>query len=237
MTLPEKQAPTWALVPLKSCERAKSRLATVLSPDQRVRLFFGLAERVIRTLHATRGIDSVAVVTASAQIAAFARSLGAVPILQSDDFGMSAAFDLAIRELQHTQPQRVLMLPGDLPLVSSSALEAVLGAAGTEPGIVVVPDRHRVGTNALLCNPPLALAPCFGGHSFERHLAAAKAAGVTARVLELEALALDLDHAGDLDYLRHRDGALAAQLLGPLPGVNTPAKACADRSAALAVNQ
>ena len=60
MTSPEKQAPTWALVPLKSRERVKSRLATVLSPEQRVRLFFALAERVIQALHATRGIDSVA---------------------------------------------------------------------------------------------------------------------------------------------------------------------------------
>ena len=238
MTSSEKQAPTWALVPLKSRERAKSRLATVLSPEQRLRLFFALAERVIRALHATRGIDSVAVVTASSEIAAFARSLGAVPILQSTDFGMSAAFDQALCELQAAKPRRVLMLPGDLPLISSAALEAVLAAVDTEPGIVVVPDRHRVGTNALLCSPPRALAPCFGGHSFERHLAAARSAGVNARVLEVEALALDLDHPEDLGYLRHQDGELAAQLFGTLSGVNVGADTgIGDRSAAWAVNQ
>ena len=242
MTAPEKPAPTWAMVPLKSPERAKSRLAAALSPEQRLRLFFLLAERVIRTLQATRGIDSVAVVTASAEIAAFARSLGAVPVLQTNDFGMSASFDLALGELQLTEPQRVLMLPGDLPLISSGALEAVLSAAGTGPAIVVVPDRHRVGTNALLCSPPRALAPCFGGHSFERHLAAARAAGVTPRVLELEALALDLDHPEDLDDLRRRDGALAEQLLAALPSVNAATTASAgtcvaDRCAAVAVNQ
>jgi len=234
------------MVPLKSREHAKSRLAAVLSPEQRAHLFFALAERVIKALHATRGIDAVAVVTASAEIAAFARSLGAAPILQSADSGMSAAFDLAIDELQRTQPRRVLMLPGDLPWISSSALEAVLGAAGPEPGMVVVPDRHRVGTNALLCSPPRALAPCFGDHSFERHLAAAKAAGVAARILELEALALDLDDPADLDYLRRRDGALAAQLLGPQPNVNTAATTVGTRvgdplagarGAARAVNQ
>lgn len=246
MTSSEKQAPTWgptwAVVPLKSHERAKSRLATILSPEQRLRLSFALAERVVQALHATRGIDSVAVVTASAEIAAFARSLGAVPILQSADFGMSAAFDLALGELHVTKPRRVLMLPGDLPLISSSALEAVLAAGDNEPGIVVVPDRHLVGTNALLCSPPQALAPCFGGHSFERHLAAAKAAGVSARALEVEALALDLDHPEDLDYLRHRDGALAAQLLGTVPSVNSADITCvgacvAHRCADLAVNQ
>jgi 2-phospho-L-lactate guanylyltransferase (CobY/MobA/RfbA family) len=62
-------------------------------------------------------------------------------------------------------------------------------------------------------------------------LAAAKAAGVIAHVIESEALALDLDHPEDLDCLRHRDGALAAQLLGTL------ATSVEDRRAALAVNE
>lgn len=237
MTFFEKQGLTWALVPLKSPERAKSRLAAVLDPERRLRLFFALAEQVIRTLLDTRGIDSVAVVTASPDIASFARSLGAAPILQSADFGMSAAFDLAVSELQATQPRRVLMLPGDLPLISATAVEAVL-AAGTSPGIVVVPDRHRVGTNALLCYPPAVIAPCFGGHSFERHLASAEAAGVNAQVLDIDALALDLDYPEDLDYLRSRERVLAARLSGMLSTVNASSEACiADRCSAVAMNQ
>jgi 2-phospho-L-lactate guanylyltransferase len=223
------------MVPLKSREHAKSRLATVLRPEQRAQLFFTLAERVVRTLRSTRGIDAVAVITANAEIASFAKSLGAVPVLQADDFGMSAAFDLAIDELQTAQPRRVLMLPGDLPWISSSALEAVLDAATPETGMVVVPDRHRVGTNALLCCPPRAVAPTFGGHSFERHLAAAKSAGINSRVVESAALALDLDNPADLDYLRHHDAALAAQLLDALPGAN--AAGVADRFTPVAVNQ
>jgi 2-phospho-L-lactate guanylyltransferase len=235
MTASDKQALTWAMVPLKSRERAKSRLASVLSPEQRLRLFFALATRVIRTLQATRGIDAVAVITASTEVAAFAQSLGAVAMLQSADFGMSAAFDTAIRELNVTKPRRVLMLPGDLPLVSTSALEEVL-AANTDTGVVIVPDRHRVGTNALLCDPPQALAPCFGGHSFERHLITARAAGVDVRVLEVDALALDLDNPEDLDYLRERDSTVAEHLLGALPCPGTTNGDCGER-AALAVNQ
>ena len=41
---------TWALVPLKSSEQAKSRLASVLDAQQRSRLFFAMAGHVIRTL-------------------------------------------------------------------------------------------------------------------------------------------------------------------------------------------
>ena len=65
MTGIDKLPSTWALVPLKSPDRAKSRLAGVLSPVQRTTLFFALAERVIHALRGTPGIDNVVVVTAS----------------------------------------------------------------------------------------------------------------------------------------------------------------------------
>jgi 2-phospho-L-lactate/phosphoenolpyruvate guanylyltransferase len=232
MTGIDKQVATWALVPLKSPERAKSRLAGVLNPEQRVRLFFALAEQVICSLRATNGIDNVAVVTASAEIAAFSRSLHAVPLVQSADAGMSAALDSGLRELQSLEPARVLMVPGDLPLISSLVIERFLQAAGRDAGIAIVPDRHRVGTNLLLCTPPHAIAPSFGGHSFERHLAAAAAAGVSARVLHVEELALDLDEPDDLDQLRSSDNEKAMQLFELLHvGVEVESRDVSRRSA------
>lgn len=212
----DTQASTWALVPLKSPERAKSRLAGVLSPDQRVRLFFALAERVIGALRATPGIGHVAVVTASADIADFARSLHAMPLLQPTDDGMTGALAAGLTELHPLQPERVLMIPGDLPLISPSALESFLSAAHEGDGVSVVPDRRRVGTNLLLCSPPFAIAPCFGGHSFERHLAAAATAGVPAKVVNNDELALDLDEPDDLAHLETRHQASAAQLFATL---------------------
>ena len=127
MTGIDKQAATWALVPLKSPDRAKSRLAGVLTPARRARLFLALAERVICALRATPGIDNVAVVTASPEIADFSRSLQACPLVQPADAGMSAALEFGLRELQALAPDRVLMIPGDLPLISSAALAAVSG--------------------------------------------------------------------------------------------------------------
>src|SRR5687768_5713712 len=119
MTGTVTQTPTWALVPLKSPEHAKSRLAGVLSSEHRARLFYALAERVITTLRATPGIDAVAVVTANTEIAAFARALGATPLVQPMDTGMSAALQTGLHSLRSFAPERVLMVPGDLPLISA----------------------------------------------------------------------------------------------------------------------
>jgi 2-phospho-L-lactate/phosphoenolpyruvate guanylyltransferase len=203
---------TRALVPLKSGERAKSRLAAVLSPEQRLRLFYAMAGRVIRTLHECRSIASVAVVTAGAQVAGFARDLGATPVVQSADLGVSAALSSALETMRSDGSERVLMLPGDLPLITHAAVEEIL-SAWSGPGIVIVPDRHHAGTNALLCTPPNVIAPCFGDRSFERHIAAACAAGVHVRTLELPDLALDLDCPEDLELLRRHQDAPAAELM------------------------
>jgi 2-phospho-L-lactate guanylyltransferase len=216
MTSTDKHASTWALVPLKSSERAKSRLAEILDPEQRAQLFYAMAERVIVALRTSKGIDAVAVVTASREVAAFAKTLGATPILQDSDVGMSPALQSALHVLQPMQPARVLMVPGDLPLISSAAVDAVLAAADSDASIVLVPDRRREGTNALLCAPPDALAPHFGGCSFERHLAAAKATGIATHIIEIEELALDLDCPDDLTYLHRHRGQRAAQLLATL---------------------
>jgi 2-phospho-L-lactate guanylyltransferase len=70
------------------------------------------------------------------------------------------------------------------------------------PDVVIVPDRHGTGTNALLLTPPDAIGPSFGPGSRERHEQAAQAAGAHWRVVEPRSLVLDVDTAEDLAALR-----------------------------------
>jgi 2-phospho-L-lactate/phosphoenolpyruvate guanylyltransferase len=193
----------WALVPLKSPETAKSRLATVLTPMQRRTLFFDLARRMIESLSETDGIECVLVITTSDEVDRFASGLGVGTIRLASDTGTANAFAEAISILRPRRLEQLLMIAGDLPLVSAHALRHLLTAADSTP-VVLAPDRHHSGTNALLCTPPAAIAPCFGANSFNRHLAAARARDLQVRVVDDEALALDLDLAADLDYFQAR---------------------------------
>ena len=194
----------WAVVPLKSPETAKSRLAPTLSATQRRELFFLMARHVLQTLRATPGISEVAVVTSSDDVARLAQDYRARVIRQLADAGTAQAFSAAISDLRPLQLDRVLLISGDLPLLSTAAVTTLLAARARGAGVVVVPDRRRIGTNALLCAPPDALAPCFGANSFAKHVALARDHGVSTTTLELDELALDLDDAEDLEYLRHR---------------------------------
>jgi 2-phospho-L-lactate guanylyltransferase len=208
---------TWALVPLKSSERAKSRLAAALDAEQRRQLFFSLAERVILALNESRNIDAVAVVTSSREVAAFAKVLHAIPIMQEADVGMAPALEQALQSLLAMQPGRVLMVPGDLPLITAPAVDGIFDAQSSGEHVVLVPDRRREGTNALLCSPPNVISPCFGADSFARHLSVARTAGIATTVAEIDELALDLDCVEDLDHLRQRSG----DFLVPQRPINT----------------
>jgi 2-phospho-L-lactate guanylyltransferase len=93
----------------------------------------------------------------------------------------------------------LLVLPTDLPLVSSDALGRLVSqlADARRPLVVLVPDRHARGTNALLLAPPDAIEFCFGGDSRAAHVACARSRD--AHIVELDGdLTIDLDTPDDL---------------------------------------
>ena len=163
-----------------------------------------MAEHAVRTLAHTPGVAGVAVVTASAEVAALSTRHGAEVLQQERDDGTAQACQEAVSRLSG-RADSVLMISGDIPLLSPMALAdlVALGQHGSDL-VAIVPDRRRTGTNALLCAPPEVIPNCFGTDSFQRHLSAARAGKVAVHVVESEDLALDIDDPTDLDELRRR---------------------------------
>lgn len=197
----------WALVPLKSPAAAKSRLRSVLDDRQRRALYFLMARRVLRTLLSAPGIDRVAAITASDEAATLAVDLGAGVIGLESDAGTAQAYISAVEALRPLKLERLLMVAGDLPLLSLEALRPLLLASSSAPGVVIVPDHRGVGTNALLCSPPDAIPLCFGQDSLRQHLAAARDRGIEPTIIHSDPIGLDIDVPDDLDLLRARLGA------------------------------
>ena len=98
------------------------------------------------------------------------------------------------------------------------------GPAHRPGSVVIVPDRHGAGTNALLLTPPKALSPAFGPGSMARHAALARAGGASVRVAQAPSLELDVDTPGDLAALR--------AALDERPGVAPRTRAVLERLAA-----
>jgi 2-phospho-L-lactate guanylyltransferase len=70
-------AATWAIVPVKSLEQAKQRLAAVLPLEARRRLMMVMLEDVLATLRHVERLGPVLVVTPDAEVAERAADAGA----------------------------------------------------------------------------------------------------------------------------------------------------------------
>jgi 2-phospho-L-lactate/phosphoenolpyruvate guanylyltransferase len=193
---------TLAILPVKSFGAAKQRLADSLGAGSRQALAQAMFIDVLITLQRVPGLEGVAVVTADHIAEAVATSRHVRVLADTGQAGQSEAALIGIRHALAEGYERVVLVPGDTPLVQAGELAALIAGAR---GITIVPDRHGTGTNALVLAPPDAIEPSFGEGSFARHLAAAERSDTPHRVEELPTLALDVDTPDDL-------AELAAQL-------------------------
>jgi 2-phospho-L-lactate guanylyltransferase len=189
---------TVAILPVKSFDRAKQRLGGAFA--DRPALAAAMVADVLETLTSVDALDHVIVVTAGREAADIARAAGARVVHDPIEAGQSAAASLGIAE---AGADRVLLVPGDCPALDREEVTALL--AHTAP-VVIVPDRHGQGTNALLLTPPDVMPPSFGEGSVARHAALARAAGAALKVVDVPSLGLDVDTAEDLAALRRAPG-------------------------------
>ena len=193
---------TLAILPIKSFGAAKQRLSGLLGGGSRQALAQAMFLDVLASLRRVPGIDAVAVVTADADAETAARRGGVHLLYDPDEAGQSLAAGIGVRHALAHGFERVLLVPGDTPLIDAREVGMMLARAEEErTAAVIVPDRHGSGTNALLLAPPEAMAPSFGPDSLERHRATASRAGIDHRVEALASLMLDVDTPADLTEL------------------------------------
>jgi 2-phospho-L-lactate guanylyltransferase len=193
---------TIAILPVKRFVAAKARLGDELSGGTRRALTEAMVTDVLMALRRTDAVDEVLLVTSEPAAEAIGRGYGANVLHDSAEAGQSAAVLIGIAHALEAGATRVLLVPGDCPALDPGELGALLERPQLGRGVTIVPDRHGVGTNALLLTPPDVIEPAFGPGSRERHETLASAAGVPCTVEEIPTLALDVDTAEDLAALR-----------------------------------
>jgi 2-phospho-L-lactate guanylyltransferase len=202
---------TAAVLPVKRFEMAKRRLRADVSDSLRGELARAMLSDVLDALARCAAVERTIVVTAEAGAAVMAEDFGADVIADADERGQSIAVAHGIEHAVAAGYGRVVCVPGDCPALLPGDLDVLLSPSARErEQVVIVPDRHGTGTNALVLRPPGAIAPSFGPQSFERHLRLAEAAGVSMSVMRPPSLVLDIDTGEDLAALRRELGPRAA---------------------------
>jgi 2-phospho-L-lactate guanylyltransferase len=193
---------TFAILPVKRFGIAKVRLGDELSGGTRRALAEAMVTDVLMALRRTAAVAEVLLVTSEPAAEAIGRGYGANVLVDDREAGQTAAVLIGIAYAIEEGAPRVLLVPGDTPALDPGELQALLDRPATGRSVVVVPDRHGTGTNALLLTPPDVIVPVFGPDSRALHEKAAADAGVPCTVEDVATLALDVDTAEDLAELR-----------------------------------
>ncbi len=188
----------WAVVPIKDFAHAKQRLSGLLTPAQRQQLARTMATAVLTALADVPDLAGIAAVTVNAEAAALAQRFGARVITEGAEDGHTGAVDGARRVLAAEGQAGILTMPGDIPLVTPDEVRAVLAATQPAPAFTIVPAHDELGSNAVLCAPPLSVRLRFGEDSYFPHLDAARAAGIAPSIVPLPGIGMDIDHPVDL---------------------------------------
>jgi 2-phospho-L-lactate guanylyltransferase len=188
----------WAIVPVKPFNRAKSRLADALQPEQRELLAMRLLERTVRMLVPLSRIQGVLVISRDTKALSMVREWGAQTVQESGAPELNNALYRATHAVRTWGGEAVLVVPADLPLLMPAEIEEVVKLGRYHNTVVIAPDRHEHGTNLLLVRPPGLIPYSFGEDSFATHQRLAKEVGATVHIYRSNQVALDLDTPADL---------------------------------------
>ena len=194
----------WAVVPIKPLRRGKSRLSSKYSDEERMNLNREMLVHTIERLKKVKGLEKILVVSRDPEALSIARDFGAQTLLESGNPGLNLALTRVSLIAKAYKVRGILIIPADLPLLDPDDVQEMLGKVNGKPAVVIAPDRHHEGTNALLVAPPDLIQFGFGEGSFARHRTHAEEAGADVLVVEKESFGLDLDWPEDLDVVGSR---------------------------------
>jgi 2-phospho-L-lactate guanylyltransferase len=177
------------IVPVKGLAGAKTRLAPLLSAEERARLVVEMLDGVLTACREASAIDGTLLVTPDPALAPDGAS-----VLVDAGTGHADAVALALADPRAAAGALVVM--ADCPLVTAESLDAL--AASARP--LALARARDGGVNALALQEVDGFRPRFGV-PFGTTVADARAAGYDPVVLDDPRLALDVDLPEDYELL------------------------------------
>ncbi len=226
------------LLPLKEFAAAKQRLSGLLSAPERAQLFEAMVEDVLLVLTQHPAVENIAICSRDQSARWLANYYGVEFVDEAvlPAFDLNTAVNSAARKIFSRGESDVLVVHGDLPLLSVDDLTAFLQAHrnGREKAVTIAPDRRGTGTNLLAWRGLPDFTASYGENSFQRHCARARLLNIEPTICDLPGTCCDIDEPDDLLLLLSRpatgratksltflrDSGVAARLLAMQGGAN-----------------
>jgi len=200
----------WAITPIKSFKRPKSRLGDVLNLKQRRVLVKHMLNRVLVSQKKSKLFKKFLVVTEDKEVVKFVKEEGFDCLLQKRP-GLNQGITEASLKAKRSGAKSILIIHADVPRSSSSILKSITKKHKKlinefNEGITISPDALGEGTNCMLCTPPDVLKFSYGPGSCLAHMEKAHRKGIQVRLYRSKRLEFDIDRDSDLTKLVKKSG-------------------------------
>ena len=192
----------FAIVPVKNFEKGKSRLASLLTVKERIKLSELFLELTLNTLTKTPVISQVVIVSSDKRAEEIVKKYDAIFLGEKKDQGVNAAVALADTYISEYAVDASIVIPQDLPLLLPEDVECICTAAQKhERCLVICPSLRLDGSNAVLRRPPLLLKTNYDNDSYNIHIKKAKSSNANVKVIHIKRIMMDIDTIEDIRKL------------------------------------
>ncbi|MCW4023839.1 MAG: 2-phospho-L-lactate guanylyltransferase [Candidatus Bathyarchaeota archaeon] len=198
----------YAIVPVKKITASKRRLSQNLNTQQRKTLTITMLQDVLYALKAST-VTNILVVSNDSNVKAIAQRFN-VDFFAPTHRGLNFAIEEAFAWCLKNKADAVLVLPADLPLITSKDINVLAELGSVGQCVVLVPSKDW-GTNALFQRPPDLVHASFGPESFHKHMQEATSRDVRVRFYYSLGAGLDIDSVDDLQLLLKIDNNTASR--------------------------
>ncbi|MEM2113173.1 MAG: 2-phospho-L-lactate guanylyltransferase [Candidatus Nitrosocaldus sp.] len=186
-----------AIIPVKSLARGKSRLATLLSMEERINLSIAMLRDVLGCLCSSPYIDSVIIVSSDSIIKGIAKEFNTVLVEDAYEQGVNSA--VALADHVASRYDASVVLPHDIPLINAFDVSMLYASMLKHVRCVVITPSSRLdGTNILLRRPPNVIKTHYDEDSYILHVREALTSDARVKILLSKRLMFDIDELDDL---------------------------------------
>ena len=187
-----------AIVPVKSFDRAKSRLD--VGAEAKRDICGMMLGELLRTLSESERVDEIVVVSGDRQATRIAREFGAVRIRDESESGVNHAVSMADGYLRDSGGDASVVLPQDVPFVKVQDIDFLLGYQDPPRFLLIVPSRKFDGTNALVRMPVDLMETHYDEDSYRIHRSVGRTKTPNASLVFVRRIMLDIDDMDDLRF-------------------------------------
>jgi 2-phospho-L-lactate/phosphoenolpyruvate guanylyltransferase len=205
---------TFAIVPVKRFENAKTRLSSMLDTEDRIRLSSLMLEDTLQILSVAPPLTQVIIVSADKRADEIATKHGAKFLPEEKEKGVNSAVALADGYcIEKEAADATIVIPHDLPLLDSIVIPEACELAEKEGTcIVICPSVRYDGTNMLLRKPPSVIGTFYETDSYNMHVRTAIKLGIPVKPLLSKSLMYDIDTPEDALQLIKEENVAAKSL-------------------------